>query len=315
MRTAHLRSLLFLAALPLLAQQATPPPIIPVNAQTVDMFSWMTKQLDQLMAVGGGMFVPLAMKWLTITTTLMVLGIGLDLAFAEGAHVDRRVIRRFIIGYAVSLNILLYYNTPIPGFGLNFHELFTVGSRYLAATIDINGVDLLLNKMANIFIHMEKPSIFDVQAITTYFLVLAEMAILSIALFVIIAQSFVYLGMTILLFPLTVPFKGIPHGDQFFWNAITCFVKYALMRVAASAMVYVFGGMTIQYLDQNLHGPNPDYSLAHFGYMLPGMSIVFISGALIIFGVKHFVSDFTTGGANAMGSGSGIVMRLASSII
>jgi hypothetical protein len=45
--------------------------------------------------------------------------------------------------------------------------------------------------------------------------------------------------------------------------------------------------------------------------MLPGMSVVMISGALCIFGVKHFVSDFTTGGAGAVGSGSGIVMSVA----
>jgi hypothetical protein len=303
-----------LAAVPLFAQQGIPQ-AVPVNAQTVDMFSWVTKELDRFMAVGGAVFVPLAQQWLAYLGTAVLVFVGIDMAFTGSAHTSGAGLRKFLFTYAISYLILEFYNTPFPGIGLNFHEIFMTEARYLAATIDIDGLDLVLSKFSNIFIHMEHPGLFDTQAIGVYFIVLAEMAIFSIAVFVIIAQSFIYLGMAILLFPLTVPFRGVPHADNYFWSALNCIIKYALMRVAASALIFIFGGIILQYIDLNLNGPAADYSLAHFTVMLPAMSVIMISGALCIFGVKHFVSDFTAGGASATGSGSGVVMSVARMII
>lgn len=302
--------LLCLGALPLLAQQPAPQ-YIPITPQNVDLVSFVTKQLDALIQTGSPMFVDLGLRWLGYVTVPLVVFLGLDIAFGWG-YSSGQLIKRLVLSYAVSLNLLLYWTTPMPLLGISFSQMFLAEGRFLAGMIDIAGLNLMLSKFAFVFANMQKPSVLVPQETIVYFLVLGQMVLVSAAMFFTIIQSFIYLGVALMLTPIFIPLRGAPFASGYASACFNCIVKYSLMRIVASALVFVWGSVLIAYMDTALHN---DFSLAHFSAMLPVMLTLNITAAGTIFGIRHFVSDLTTGGANAVGSSGGALMSIARMII
>ena len=218
--------------------------IDPFATLTAAMLDLLTRDGDLFLTLGTNLFRGLAV------ILLAWFGIRAALTSAEGrAALPLSQFVTVLLTIAFGFAMITYYRAPIPGMGRSFTQLLTDQPIFLARQLEVTQVQQLSDRLNQLYLAMEQPSVFNVSAIIGYFLVALAVTAARVVLLAVIAFGLVATGVAVLVGPVFIPFFLVPQLDWLFWGWLKSLLQYAFYQVIAQAFVFVFGSFLINFLD------------------------------------------------------------------
>jgi hypothetical protein len=138
-------------------------PFASITAATLDL---LTRDGDLFLTLGTNLFRGLAVilvAWFGIRAALTSTEGGPTLPMSQFATM--------LLTIAIGFTMMTYYRAPIPGMGRSFTQLLTDQPIFLARQLEVTQVQALSDRLNQLYLAMEQPSVFNVSAIVGYFLV------------------------------------------------------------------------------------------------------------------------------------------------
>jgi hypothetical protein len=93
--------------------------------------------------------------------------------------------------------MITYYDNPIPGFGVSFKNLVIDQAFFLARQIEVATIQEIQDRLTEVYLTMERPSLLRSVYLVHYFLILvaiilAQMAVFALIAFCYVANTFVF---------------------------------------------------------------------------------------------------------------------------
>jgi len=253
----------------------------PFASVTAAMLDLLTRDGDLFLSLGTNLFRGLAV------ILLAWFGIRAALTSAEGrAAFPLGQFATVLLTIAFGLAMITYYRTPIPGLGLSFTQLLTDQPIFLARQLEVTQVQQLSDRLNQLYLGMEQPSVFNVTAIVGYFLVALAVTAARVVLLAVIAFGLVATGVAVLVGPVFIPFFLVPQLEWLFWGWLKSLVQYAFYQVIAQAFVFVFGRFLTNFLDAF----PPPYTVDRLlvgGFQLIALLLAFTYGLLKVPSLTH----------------------------
>ena len=257
------------------------PGLDPFASVTAAMLDLLTRDGDLFLSLGTNLFRGLAV------ILLAWFGIRAALTSAEGrAAFPLGQFATVLLTIAFGLAMITYYRTPIPGLGLSFTQLLTDQPIFLARQLEVTQVQQLSDRLNQLYLGMEQPSVFNVTAIVGYFLVALAVTAARVVLLAVIAFGLVATGVAVLVGPVFIPFFLVPQLEWLFWGWLKSLVQYAFYQVIAQAFVFVFGRFLTNFLDAF----PPPYTVDRLlvgGFQLIALLLAFTYGLLKVPSLTH----------------------------
>ncbi len=219
----------------------------PENAFAVvaqSILELLTTHADLFRALGQHLFRGFAViliAWFGIKTALSAADGGPGFSVSKFAS----LLMTIAFGYAM----ITYYTAPIPGFGVSFSHLITDQAHVLAQRLEVAQVQEVEQRLNDVYLGMEHPSVFDVLAILRYAVVMFCVTGARAVLVAVIAFGWIATAVAVLVGPVFIPFFIVPHLDWLFWGWLKAFLQYAFYRVIAQAFVFVFGNLLLHFTE------------------------------------------------------------------
>jgi len=253
----------------------------PFASVTAAMLDLLTRDGDLFLSLGTNLFRGLAV------ILLAWFGIRAALTSAEGrAAFPLGQFATVLLTIAFGMAMITYYRTPIPGLGLSFTQLLTDQPIFLARQLEVTQVQQLSDRLNQLYLGMEQPSVFNVTAIVGYFLVALAVTAARVVLLAVIAFGLVATGVAVLVGPVFIPFFLVPQLEWLFWGWLKSLVQYAFYQVIAQAFVFVFGRFLTNFLDAF----PPPYTVDRLlvgGFQLIALLLAFTYGLLKVPSLTH----------------------------
>jgi hypothetical protein len=220
---------------------------------SIDPFASLTAAILDLLTRDGDMFLTLGTNLFRGLAVILVawFGIRTALTSAEGRHAPLPLgqFTTVLLTIAFGFAMITYYRAPLPGIGRSFTQLLTDEPIFLARQLEVTQVQRLSDRLNQLYLAMEQPSVFNVSAIVGYFLVALAVTAARVVLLAVIAFGLVATGVAVLVGPVFIPFFLVPPLDWLFWGWLKALLQYAWYQVIAQAFVFVFGSFLINFLD------------------------------------------------------------------
>jgi hypothetical protein len=219
---------------------------------SIDPFASLTAAMLDLLARDGDLFLTLGTNLFRGVAVILIAWFGMRAALtsAEGrVPVPLGQFAALMLTIAFGLAMITYYRAPIPGIGLSFTQLLTDQPIYLARALEVTQVQRLSDRLNQLYLALEQPSVLNVSAIIGYFLVALAVTAARVVLLAVIAFGLVATGVAVLVGPVFIPFFLVPQLDWLFWGWLKSLLQYAFYQVIAQAFVFVFGSFLINFLD------------------------------------------------------------------
>jgi hypothetical protein len=219
----------------------------------IDPFASLTAAILDLLTRDGDLFLTLGTNLFRGVAVILVawFGIRTALTSADG-HQAAPPLAQFasvLLTIAFGFAMITYYRAPLPGIGRSFTQLLTDQPIFLARQLEVTQVQRLSDRLNQLYLAMEHPSVFNVTAIVGYFLVALAVTAARVVLLAVIAFGLVATGVAVLVGPVFIPFFLVPQLDWLFWGWLKSLLQYAFYQVVAQAFVFVFGSFLIAFLD------------------------------------------------------------------
>src|SRR5207302_5864979 len=254
----------------------------------------LTQNLGFFDAMGQNLFRSFA------TILVAWYGIKSALSAATGRppfHFDNFASLLLTISFGFAM--VNYYNAPIPGVGISFHNLVTNEAQFLSGQIDQAQLQTVVARVADFESRMDSPTWGDILGTAIYDIVTILLATAQAVAIVVIAYGFIATAVCVLVGPVFVPFFIVPKMEWLFWGWFRCFIQYAFYQVIAAAVVFVIGNLILGIL--NLQ-PNGSISTVQLMGYFPVLLITFVASIYVLLRVpaltNHIFSG-TSGGSSA----------------
>lgn len=279
---------------------------LPVNNQTIDLTQYVSTAVDNLSNQYTGLFLGTVQPYLFPALVVGLVIAGMYWLF-DYPHRAMQYLWGTLLSYAVVQFILRYYSAPMPLVGIPFSQIFRLEGRFLAAKIDIGILNVFLAQVNQMFQSGGQPHAFNIFQTMGYYLIMIAMALPEIVLFLETSFAIVGLGIGALLGPIFIALYMFPFrwSRGLFWGWVHAMIKYALYRVFASALVFIWATADMGFLNGLFGG---HYNLASGIAALLGLIVFQAACALLCLRLPHLVSDFTSGGASG---GGGMIQGVA----
>jgi TrbL/VirB6 plasmid conjugal transfer protein len=218
----------------------------------IDPFASITAAVLDLLMRDGDLFLRLGTNLFRGLAIILIAwsGIRTALTSAEGgAGLPLGSFVSLILTIAIGFTMITYYRAPIPGIGLSFTQLLTDQPIYLARQLEVTQVQRLSDRLNELYLALEQPSLLNASALVGYFLVALAVTAARVVLLAVIAFGLVATGVAVLVGPVFIPFFLVPHLEWVFWGWFKSLIQYAFYQVIAQAFVFVFGSFLINFLD------------------------------------------------------------------
>lgn len=298
--------LLALSCCPLFAQNGQAP-------LTVDDFTYLSNVLDSFVQGEVNIFVSVALNVLqgfalwVLVFLLFVLGVE---SVMHRTLLNPIPLLKFIWTYGLLTAALHYYAAPLPLIGSSIHTMFSDAAGLWGAQLNLQILTAVFAKIDDIHAHMQAPWIGDLFAMGVYYIVIFILSLASGIMQAITAFGYVALGVGAVLGPLSIMLAQLPWFSHLLHNWIHFMFKYAMWRLVASSVVYVWGNTILHFLTWVI---GADYSAGHFVSVLAGFMSITIAFAYALFMVPSLVSDLY-GGSHSGGAASAGIVALATRI-
>lgn len=167
-----------------------------------------------------------------------------------------------------------YYFNPLPGTALSLHNLFAGVAQSIAANLDQAIMDDFLARVRNVMDATSRPSGMDFIGIIIYFIVIALMALIDLAMFAIDAFGWVCYGIFSLFGPLAIPLYMTKHFSSKFWGWFDGLIVFSFYRAVSAGFAYIWLNVMIGFFDNTVAG---DYSIGHWLAILA--TLIMLTGA------------------------------------
>jgi hypothetical protein len=218
----------------------------------LDPFASITAAILDLLTRDGDLFLTLGRNLFRGLAVILVAWFGIRAALASaegGAALPLGQFATLLLTIAFGFTMITYYRAPIPGLGVSFTQLLTDQPIFLARELEVTQVQRLSDRLNELYLSMELPLLFNVQALVGYFLVALAVTAARVVLLAVIAFGLVATGVAVLVGPIFIPFFLVPQLDWLFWGWLKSLLQYAFYQVIAQAFVFVFGSFLINFLD------------------------------------------------------------------
>jgi hypothetical protein len=218
----------------------------------LDPFASITAAVLDLLMRDGDVFLRLGTNLFRGLAIILIAWFGIRTALTStegGAGLPLGPFVTLILTIAIGFTMITYYRAPIPGIGLSFTQLVTDQPIYLARQLEVTQVQRLSDRLNQLYLALEQPSLLNVSALVGYFLVALAVTAARVVLLAVIAFGLVATGVAVLVGPVFIPFFLVPHLEWVFWGWFKSLIQYAFYQVIAQAFVFVFGSFLINFLD------------------------------------------------------------------
>jgi hypothetical protein len=218
----------------------------------IDPFASITAAVLDLLMRDGDLFLRLGTNLFRGLAIILIAWFGIRTALSStegGAGVPLGPFVSLILTIAIGFTMITYYRAPIPGIGLSFTQLVTDQPIYLARQLEVTQVQRLSDRLNELYLALEQPSLLNASALVGYFLVALAVTAARVVLLAVIAFGLVATGVAVLVGPVFIPFFLVPHLEWVFWGWFKSLIQYAFYQVIAQAFVFVFGSFLINCLD------------------------------------------------------------------
>ena len=206
-----------------------------------DPISTVQQAITTLLAVQEPQFVGIGRRMFLSFAAILIAwhGIRMMLAWRQsGEHLFgfARLLLIIAFGYAM----IVYYSSPIPGFGISFSNLITDQTAYLASLVSARSIQAAQQTLNTLWNALEQPDAWSILANLLYWTMLLVIGLAQFALLFVVSFSLIASAICALLGPLFVPFFIVPTLEWLFWNWLKAFLQYSFMRVVANAFIFIF---------------------------------------------------------------------------
>jgi hypothetical protein len=218
----------------------------------LDPFASITAAVLDLLMRDGDVFLRLGTNLFRGLAIILIAWFGIRTALTSaegGAGLPLGPFVSLILTVAIGFTMITYYRAPIPGIGLSFTQLLTDQPIYLARQLEVTQVQRLSDRLNQLYLALEQPSLLNVSALVGYFFVALAVTAARVVLLAVIAFGLVATGVAVLVGPVFIPFFLVPHLEWVFWGWFKSLIQYAFYQVIAQAFVFVFGSFLINFLD------------------------------------------------------------------
>ena len=157
---------------------------------------------------------------------------------------------------------------------------------------------------------MQAPWFGDIFGLGVYYAVLFILSAASGIMQGITAFGYVALGVGAVLGPLSIMLAQLPWFKHLLHNWIQYMFKYAMWRLVASAIVYIWGNTMLSYFTWVVGN---DYTAGHFVSILMGFITITIAFVYSLLMVPSLVNDLY-GGAHSGGAASAGMFAMAARV-
>src|SRR4249920_3457668 len=246
----------------------------PIGTVQQAITSLLSTQEPQFLGIGNRMFISFA------TILLVWQGIRMMLAWREsGEHMFSFAKLMLMIAFGEAM--IVYYASPIPGFGESFSSLITNEALTLARLISGQSIQNAQQSLNTLWNSLEQPDAWSILANLLYWLMLIVIGLAQFALLFVVSFGMIASAICALLGPLFVPFFIVPTLEWLFWNWLKAFIQYSFMRVVANAFIFVFERFLSRYLQTLPPGMRFEEQLL-YGVHAVMILVTFTVGVLLV---------------------------------
>ena len=262
----------------------------------LDPFASVTGAVLDLLTRDGDLFLQLGTNLFRGLAVILVVWFGIRAAMtaAEGrSAIPLAAMSSLILTIAFGSAMIRFYRAPLPVIGISFTQLLTDQPLFLAHQLETTQVQRLSERLNEVYLTMEQPSVLNVSALIGYFVVALAVTAARAALLAVVAFGLVATGVAVLVGPDFIPFFIVPHLEWIFWGWLKSILQYAFYQVIAQAFVFVFGTFLTRFLDAF----PPPYTIDRL--LVGGLHLVFLLLAFTygLLKVPSLTTSLFSGGA------------------
>jgi hypothetical protein len=227
--------------------------------------------------------------------TILVAWYGIKAGLAAGEHRGGFHFANFvslILMISFGFTMVNYYDTPIPGFGRDFHHLITDEAAYLSNQIGHANAQRIADDTSYVLNNLEAPGITQPIATFLYALLWLAAVVTEALALIIVAFGLVATALCILLGPVFIPFFIVPQMDWLFWGWLKAFIQYSFYQVVAAGVLYIVSQFTYGIIHAQITGLMSATDLLRIS---PVLLVSYIAAIYAIVKVPTLTSHIFTG--------------------
>ena len=273
-----------------------------------DYLQYIFQAINTLLTQNLGFFDAMGQNLFRSFATILVAWYGIKSALSAASgkypfHFDNFASLLLTISFGFAM--VNYYNTPIPGVGVSFHNLVTNEAQFLSGQIDQAQLQTVVARVADFESRMDSPTWGDILGTAIYVIVTILLAAAQAVAIVVIAYGFIATAVCVLVGPVFVPFFIVPKMEWLFWGWFRCFIQYAFYQVIAAAVVFLIGNLILGVLQLP---PAGTLSTVQLIAWFPVLFITFLASIYALLKVPALTNHIFSGTAG--GSSSGIIEKV-----
>jgi hypothetical protein len=273
-----------------------------------DYLQYIFQAINTLLTQNLGFFDTVGQNLFRSFATILIAWFGIKSALSAASgkhpfHFDNFAALLLTVSFGFAM--VNYYNAPIPGVGVSFHNLVTNEAQFLSRQIDQAQLQTVVAQVADFESRMDSPAWGDVFGTAIYVIVTILLAAAQAVAIVVIAYGFIATAVCVLVGPVFVPFFIVPKMEWVFWGWFRCFLQYAFYQVIAAAVVFIIGNLMLGALRLP---PAGTLSTAQLIAWFPVLFITFLASIYTLLKVPALTNHIFSGTAG--GSSAGIMERV-----
>jgi len=202
-----------------------------------------------------------------------------------------------------------YYDTPIPGFGRDFHHLITDEAATLSSQIGQSNAQRIADDTSYVLSNLAAPGITQPIATFLYALLWLAAVVTEALALIVVAFGVVATAVCILLGPVFIPFFIVPQLDWLFWGWLKAFIQYAFYQVVAAGVLYVVSQFTYGIIHAQITGVMSSTDLIRIS---PVLMVMYLAAIYAIVKIPMLTSHIFSGTAG--GSAVAIFERVSAAL-
>jgi TrbL/VirB6 plasmid conjugal transfer protein len=270
-----------------------------------DFLQFLYQAINNLLTQNLGFFDAMGQNLFRMFATILIAWFGVKSALSAASGKYTFQFDNFatlLLTIAFGFAMVNYYNAPIPGIGVSFHNLVTDEAQFLANKINQTELQTIVDRIGDFEARIDAPGVTDLLGMAIYIIVILLLAAAQAISVVVIAYGFIASAVCVLVGPIFVPFFIVPKFEWLFWGWLRCFLQYSFYEVVAAAVVYIIGNLIIGVL--TLQGPGNISTLQLIGWF-PVLVITFVASIYVLLKVPALTNHIFSGTAG--GSSAGIL--------
>jgi len=223
----------------------------------MNFFDTILQSVNALVQQNLNVFDGMGQNLFRAFATIMVAWYGIKAGLAAGDHRGGFHFANFVtlvLMISFGFAMVNYYDTPIPGFGRDFHHLITDEAAALSNQIGQSNAQRIADDTQYVLGNLEAPGFTEPIATFLYALLWLGAVLTEGLALIIVAFGVVATAVCILLGPVFIPFFIVPQLDWLFWGWLKAFIQYSFYQVVAAGVLYIVSQFTYGVIHAQITG-------------------------------------------------------------